>query len=185
MNLKKSVVKLSILFTSLFIILTLSSFVGYSDLTETPGTIKFIGDAGSPNEFVFTKWQFTKFNMPNEQVEKIQLEVEINTSSLTTDWKDLEKSIRKKKDYFYVKKFPKAYITINGATLQEDGRYTTSSTLSLKGISKEVPLQFTISKEKPYVVEGSGVIKRRKFNFTGDGPKNEVPISFKVILPER
>lgn len=165
-------------------LLSLSSFVGYAPAEDTPGTITFIGEAGSPNKFTFTKWQFTEINMPNDEVEKLQLEVEINTSSLQTGWKDLEKSIRKKKDYFYVKKFPKAYINIDGATLQEDGSYQTDAQLSLKGITKTVPLTFTITKEKPYVVKGAGVVERRQFNFYGDGPKDQVPVEFEVTLPE-
>lgn len=171
------------LLCSICIILGLSSFVGYAPISDAPGTITFIGEAGSPNEFTFTKWQFTQVSLPEDDFEKVNLEVEINTSSLQTNWKDLEKSIRKKKDYFYVKKFPKAYINVEGATLQADGTYTTNAKLTLKGISKELPLTFTVSKEKPYVVKGSGVIQRRQFNFYGDGPKDEVPVTFEATLP--
>ncbi|MEM1120724.1 MAG: YceI family protein, partial [Bacteroidota bacterium] len=103
--------------------------------------------------------------------------------SLTTDWKDLESNIRKKKDYFYVKKFPKATIEIDGATPTADGQYTTEAMLNLKGIRKPVTLTFTITDQAPYRVVGQGVIERKIFNFKGKGPKWEVPVNFDVVLP--
>ncbi len=150
---------------------------------DTPGTLQAIGNAGSDQVFTFNKWKFTKAMMPEDKVENIQVEVEINTSSLSCDWKDLEKSVKKKKDYFYVKKFPKATVKIDGAKALKNGTYTTDAILTLKGISKTVKLDFSISDSKPYTVKGSGVIKRKKFNFTGGGPKNEVPINFEAVLP--
>jgi len=161
----------------------LSSFVGYDTGEDTPGTIEFIGDAGSPNKFVFRKWQFTKVELPNDNFEQISIALEINTSSLQTASKDLESNIRNKKDYFYVKKFPTATVTIDGAKKQEDGSYKTNAMLSLKDKTKPVELHFTVSDKKPYVVKGSGVIIRQQFSFKGKGPKDEVPVNFEVTLP--
>lgn len=161
----------------------LTSFIGYDNGTiETPGTISFIGDAGSPNTFIFRKWAFTKVELPNDNFEEVNIALDINTSSLQTAWKDLEKNIRNKKDYFYVKKFPTATVSINGAKKQKDGSYITKAMLTLKGVTKPVDLQFTVSEEKPYVVKGSGVIIRQQFKFNGGGPKDEVPINFEVTL---
>ncbi len=174
--------RFTILFLAAFLLLAFS-FVEKGTVGEAPGTIQAIGDAGSPQVFTFQKWAFTHFAMPEERVENIKLGIEINTSSLTCDWKDLEKNIRKKKDYFYVKKFPKAIVEIDGAMPTEDGRYTTRAMLTLKKKTLPVELTFTISDTKPYQVEGEGIILRRKFGFTGDGPKNEVPVSFAVTLP--
>ncbi len=157
-----------------------SAFVGYESNADTPGTIEFIGEAGSPNLMTFARWQFTHAALPEGNVEAIEVDLEINTSSLQSSWKDLQKSLKKKKDYFYVKKFPKAIISIKGAEKQEDGSYLTQAQLTLKGITQEVPLSFTIDGNH---VIGSGVIMRREFNFTGDGPKDEVPVSFDVYLP--
>lgn len=164
-------------------LLFLSSFIGYEKSGETPGKIEFIGDAGSPNVFVFKKWEFTRAEVPNDDMSQVKVDLSINTSSLDCDWKDLEKSVRKKKDYFYVKKFPEATVSIDEAELQSDGSYTTDAMLTLKGITKPVELNFTVSEEKPYVIKGSGIVKRKKFNFTGGGPKNEVPVNFEVTLP--
>ena len=163
--------------------LFLSSFIGYDTRKDTPGVIEFIGDAGSPNVFTFNKWEFTRSEVPNDDFTQVKVDLTINTSSLDCAWSDLKKSIRKKKDYFYVKKFPEATVQIDGATLQDDGSYKTDAMLSLKGVTKPVALTFTVSEDKPYVIKGSGVIERDNFKFTGDGPKNEVPVNFEVTLP--
>lgn len=150
---------------------------------DSPGTIQAIGNAGSDNIFTFQKWKFTSVEMADDQVENIKLGIEVNTSSLTCDWKDLEKNIRKKKDYFYVKKFPKAIISIDGATALEDGKYQTTAMLTLKKHTKPVELTFTISEEKPYKIKGTGMIIRQDFGFNGGGPEDEVPVMFEVELP--
>ncbi|MEM6378173.1 MAG: YceI family protein [Bacteroidota bacterium] len=164
--------------------LFLTSFIGYDDgQPEAPGTIEFIGDAGSPNVFVFQKWQIDEVQVPDGDMEQVQVKLTIQTGSLQTQWKDLEKSIRKKKDYFYAKKFPRATVTIDGAKKMEDGTYTTTAMLTLKGVTKAVDLNFTASETAPYQIKGSGVITRQKFKFTGGGPKDEVPVNFEVSLP--
>lgn len=153
------------------------------NMKDTPGLIQAIGNAGSDQFFTFRKWDFTKVEMPNEQVENIQLELEINTSSISCDWKDLEKGVKKKKDYFFIKKFPKATVSINGATANNNGTYTADAVLTLKTHTRAVPVTFTISDTKPYQVKGEGVITRQDFGFTGGGPKDEVPVLFEVVLP--
>lgn len=150
---------------------------------DTPGWIQAIGNAGSDQVFTFEKWQFTKAKMKDDKVENLELEAEIDCTSLTGDWEDLVKSIKKKKDYFHVSKFPTAKVVIDGAEDQGDGTWMTKAEVTIKKFAKEVPLTFTISDEKPYIVKGNGELKRRKFGFTGGGPKNEVPVSFEATLP--
>ncbi|MEL6635995.1 MAG: YceI family protein [Bacteroidota bacterium] len=148
-----------------------------------PGVISVIGTAGGSNVFTFEKWRFTKAEMPDGKVENLDLAIEISTASLTTDWKDLEKGVKSKKDYFYVSKFPIARVAIQGAQPKGDGTYTCDALLTLKGVSKTVPLTFEISDSKPYQVKGDGMIFRSKFKFTGNGPEEEVPLNFDLTLP--
>lgn len=165
--------------------LFLSSFIAYDDGTnEAPGLIEFIGDAGSPNVFVFRKWALDEVKIPQGDLEKVQIKLTIQTGSLETQWKDLEKNIRKKKDYFYAKKFPRATVSINGAKKMKDGSYTTAAMLTLKGITKPVTLSFTASDTAPYHIKGNGIITRQNFKFTGGGPKDEVPVNFEIELPK-
>ena len=149
-----------------------------------PGVIEVIGDAGSPNIFTFRDWSITSLEIPEDKIENISLTVEIKTGSLSCSWKDLEKNVKKKKDYFHVKKFPRATISINGAEARQDGSYKTSAMLTLKGFTKPVELTFTVTESSPYKVVGEGVIQRSQFGFTGGGPKEEVPVHFEVVLPD-
>lgn len=150
----------------------------------SPGLIQAIGNAGGDQVLTFQKWKFINTTIPENKVENIQVSLEINTSSITCDWKDLEKGLKKKKDYFYIKKFPKAIVEIDGAKATEDGNYQTDAEMTIRGITKKVPLTFTISDTIPYQVKGEGLIIRQDFGFTGGGPKDEVPIMFDVILPQ-
>lgn len=150
---------------------------------ETPGTLTATGMTGGPSVFTFERWHFAAMSMPDDDPTQIQAIIDIDVTSAVCDWKDLEYSVKKKKDYFHVRKFPKAMVLINGASLQEDGSYITDAMLTLKSVEKPVTLTFTISDTKPYTIEGSGVINRREFRFTGDGPADEVPIAFQATLP--
>lgn len=150
---------------------------------EPPGVIQAIGNAGSEQIFTFKKWKIEKLDWTTGDYENIKLEVLIDCKSLSNDWKDLEKNIRKKKDYFYVKKFPTAKVIVNGAQKVSDQEYATDMELTLKGITKTVPVTFTVDASNNLKIKGSGKINRRKFKFTGGGPKDEVPLSFEITLP--
>lgn len=168
---------------TLFTILTTGtlffSFIGY-DNTPPPGNIEVVS---GENIFTFNKWSFTTFKVPDGNIDMINAVAEINTTSLTCDWKDLESNIRKKKDYFYVKKFPTSTVTVNGATKLEDGSYETEAMLTLKNFTEPVKLNFKVINETPLTIEGSGEMKRQKWGFTGDGPDDIVPIKFTFVQP--
>lgn len=161
---------------------TIDSSDSYTYTGETPGTLTAIGDAGSPNVFTFERWHFANFEMPDGDPTQVKATIEIDVTSAICDWKDLQASVLKKKDYFFTRKFPTAQVNIDGASATEDGQYTTEALLTLKGIEKPVTLTFSISDEAPYTIEGEGVIMRRSFNFYGDGPKDEVPIAFTAVV---
>jgi|GEM_PF-1453212 len=153
------------------------------DPEDVPGEISAIGDAGSPQKFTFERWTFTEASMAEDKVENLALEAEIDCTSLQCDWKDLLKSVKKKKDYFYISEYPTAKVVVNGAEAQKDGTYLTEAEVTIKKYTRTVPLTFTITKEKPYQVVGDGILKRKKFGFTGGGPKAQVPVHFEATLP--
>ncbi|MEL6141713.1 MAG: YceI family protein, partial [Bacteroidota bacterium] len=109
---------------------------------ETPGQLTFIGNAGSDNLFTVNKWKFTRVENAG-QPEQIGITAVLDMKSITCDWKDLQKSLHKKKDYFHSKKWKTATINIDGATLLTDGTYQAEAELEMKGISKKLPITFT------------------------------------------
>ena len=151
---------------------------------EVPGTIEMTAKTQGETKLYFDKWQFESFSLKKGAVEKIKADVLIDTRSLSSEWTDLVKSIKKKPDYFYVKKFPTARVKVNGAQATEDGKWMTEAKVTIKDQTHLVPLTFTISEEAPYDIVGDAVILRKKFDFTGDGPKWEVPVHFEATVPE-
>lgn len=153
---------------------------------EPPGLIQVTGTAGGPRVFTFEKWKIEKLNWTPENFETIEIAVLIDCKSLTHEWKDLEKNIRKKKDYFYVSKFPTATAAVIGAKKVGEHTYEAKMTLSLKGITRDVPITFQVSgdgtESNPYRAVGGGKLNRRKFKFNGSGPENEVTLSFDILL---
>jgi polyisoprenoid-binding protein YceI len=169
-------VGLTLFFTTLYMESPLVEFPA-----EPPGEITFTANAGSDNLFTVNQWKFDRLeNLDNP--ENIAVTAVLNMKSITCDWKDLQKNLHKKKDYFYSKKFNTAQITIEGAKVQDDGSFLAEAELSLKGITKGVPLAFTLAGEGPYELTASVTIMRREFNFSGDGPEDEVPVMVKATL---
>ncbi len=157
----------------------LSSFVGIYDAANNPGSITFTTDAGAKSDFKVGRWKFNQCDIKEDAIEKLQVEAELDMSSLDCSWRELEKSVKKKTDYFYIKKFPKATLRVNGATKVKDNEYSAVATLTLRDIARPVTLTFNTSKEdKTLKIKGIGTVNRRDHEFTGDGPKDLVPVSF-------
>ena len=170
---------------SLAFIAFLSSFVGIATTTETTGKIQFIGDAGTQTTFTIEQWTFTKVAVQKDKIEDLHVELEMNMSSMSASWKELLDNVKKKKDYFYVKGFPKATVVIDKATKVKDNEYTCTAQLTLKEITKPVTLTFTVEGDNALTIKGKGVVVRQDFAFTGGGPKNEVPVMFDLVLPPK
>jgi polyisoprenoid-binding protein YceI len=160
----------------------LSSFVGIREAKENPGTITFLTDAGMESVFTVGNWKFNKCDIKADAIEKLQVEAEMDMSSIDCSWRDLEKSVKKKTEYFYVKKFPTALLSIAGAKKVKDNEYTCEAALTLREISHPVTLIFTATpSDKGLIIKGKGVVNRRDHQFTGDGPKDQVPVAFEFV----
>ena len=156
----------------------LSSFVGVRTVKETPGKIQFNANAGSDQLFTVNEWSFTTFDLKKEAVEKMNIELNMDMGSISCDWKDLQNSVKKKHDYFYVKNFPTAKVSIKGATKKADGTYECNANLILKSIMKPIVLTFSVKEENGLHIIGTGTVNRRDFDFTGSGPQDEIPVMF-------
>jgi polyisoprenoid-binding protein YceI len=156
-----------------------SSFVGIYDASQNPGSITFTTDAGMKSDFTVGRWKFKQCDIQADAIEKLKVEAEMDMSSLDCSWRDLEKNVKKKKDYFYVKNFPTATLRVDGAKKVSDNEYTAVATLTLRDIARPITLTFnTITEGKSLKIKGIGTVNRRDHEFTGDGPKDLVPVSF-------
>lgn len=155
-----------------------SSFISVKEIKESANKIQFF----SNEQFTVNEWEFTKIDVKKDNIENLHIELEMDMGSISCNWKDLQKSVKKKPDYFYVKGFPTSTVTIDKAQKQTDGTYTCQAMLTLKNITKPVTLSFTVTDEGKLHIVGGGKIQRREFNFTGDGPQDEVPMTFDLML---
>ncbi|MEL6391460.1 MAG: YceI family protein [Bacteroidota bacterium] len=150
-----------------------------------PGTLTFIGDAGSPNVFTVEKWKFSRVeNLENPS--EIGITAVLDMRSITCDWEDLQRSLHRKKEYFNSRRYQTAMLIVDGAELQEDGSYLTEAMLELKGKRKSIPITFTLGENEEGVptVEAESVVMRRNWSFNGGGPKDEVPVTVSAELVE-
>ena len=164
------------------IVTFLSSFVSIRTAKEAPGKIQFTTNAGSDQVFTVNEWSFTNFDLKKDAVEKMNIELTMDMGSLSCGWKELEKNVKKKHDYFYVKNFPTAKISIKGATKKADGTYECNANLTLKSIMKPILLTFSVTEENGIHIVGTGTVNRRDFDFTGSGPQDEIPVTFNFKL---
>lgn len=159
------------------------SFVGIYDVSNTPGSITFTTDAGSTSNFTIRKWKFLQCDIQEDAIEKLKVEAELDMSSLDCTWRELEKNVKKKTDYFYIKKFPTAKLRVDGAKKIGENQYSTVATLTLRDIVRPVTLVFNTGKDgNSLIIKGEGTVNRRDHEFTGDGPKDLVPVSFEFAV---
>ncbi|MEM7574529.1 MAG: YceI family protein [Bacteroidota bacterium] len=170
----------------LFCAFTPTSSSGDEVFPETPpGSLTFIGDAGSPNLFTMNRWKFSRVENVDQPTE-IGITAVFDMVSISCDWKELETNLHKKRDYFNSSRFATASLNVDGASLQEDGSYLAQAILELKGVRKEIPISFTLDTDEEGVpsVAAEAVIMRREWRFTGNGPKDEVPVTVSAQLIE-
>lgn len=150
--------------------------------SSPPGTLYWIANAGWEAKGVFDKWKFTNFEIPDNDLSKINAEVAVKISSVNHEDKSLESHLRKN-DYLDAKQFPVATIKINGAKYNNDAdNYTTNAIVNLKGKTQEIPLVFSV---KENTINGSGTLFRKNHNVGDDsGVQNEVGINFEFDIPE-
>ncbi|MEM8584303.1 MAG: YceI family protein [Bacteroidota bacterium] len=175
------VVPLQCLF--LFCAFSANSSMNVSFPDTPPGTITFIGDAGNPNLFTVERWKFSRVENL-ETPSEIAITAVLDMRSITCDWEDLQRNLHRKKEYFNSRRHETATLSVDGAEMQEDGSYLAEAMLELKGKRKTLPISFTLSESEEGVptVEAEAVVMRREWGFTGNGPKDEVPVTVSAEL---
>jgi len=76
-----------------------------------------------------------------------KIEASIDANTIDTD-NSTRNGHLKKEEYFYVDKFPKISISTTTITKETNGQFKGLFTLSIKGISKVVPVLFTVTEQQ-------------------------------------
>jgi len=111
----------------------------------------------------FTEWKFTKLNIPNNDLEKIEADLEIDLASISEKSSLLVKHVKSDK-FLDVEVYPYARIKIKGAKKKEDNTYVGEAILDMKEIKAPVPFVFEVLSESPYRIRGTCEISREVFN---------------------
>ena len=119
-----------------------------------------------------------------------RFDVKIDTASVNT--RDGERdSTLKGADLFSVKQYPSAQYVAEKFTDKGKGQYTAAGKLTLRNVTKDVPIEFTFEqKDMGAGLKGSASIKRLDFG-VGQGDwkdtetvANEVKVKFALLLKQ-
>ncbi|MGF1474116.1 MAG: YceI family protein [Geminicoccaceae bacterium] len=180
---------MSLIFRNVFVALVvwLGSTSGHaaSNWTMDPAqsSLGFIGQQGS-TEF---EGRFADFNAeiafsPDDLGNSsVRVEVDVTSASTGTPERDSQLGAT---TWFNFAEFPKAVYQAEGFTADGDG-YRADGTLTLKGVSRDVPIEFTIAIDGDRAVaEGSGTLVRTNFE-VGQGEfasGNTVALDVRVVF---
>jgi len=177
--------------SAIITMLILALSLAFANENKTPGKITFkTGHEDYQADGEFKKWRFTRVEIPGGNIEKGEVEIEIDLASVSEKSADLAEHLRQW-DYFDVAKFPVAKLLIANAKKQKEG-YSAVATLDFHGFKKDMPVEFKVVSDVPLKIEGSAILNRGEFKI---GPafvegkrrsvRNEVEIGFSATLPEK
>ena len=93
-----------------------------------------------------------------------KIEASIDASTISTGITARDNHL-KKEEYLYIDKYPKISMISSSITKESDGKFKGLFNLSLKGITKIVPIIFTISQQSDKTVfSGNFSINRRDYS---------------------
>ncbi|TKR30867.1 YceI family protein [Luteimonas gilva] len=129
----------------------------------------------------------TQLSFDPAQLAKAKLDVTIPLAGAKTGNADRDSTL-KEADFFNVAKFAQARYTASKFRSLGGNRYAADGTLSLRGVSKPVTLDFTWTPGAKPVLSGKATVKRLDFGVGGGDwadtktIPNEVAISTKVVF---
>lgn len=119
--------------------------------------------------------------------EKFTATVSVNASSIETGNNTRNRHLKEEK-YFNVEKHPTITVSAKGAkTGKVSGAYITTASVTIKGVTKNVELPFTVSKQKDgFLFEGKMALNRRNFGVGGNSLSlsDEVTVFLKVMAKQ-
>jgi len=150
--------------------------------------LAFVGvQAGAPFEGKFEKFT-ADIQFDPQDLATSRFDVKIDTASVNTQDRERD-DILKGADLFAVKQFPTARYVADKFTAKGKGQFAASGKLTLRNITKDVPIEFTFEQKGADAwLKGTASIKRLDFG-VGQGEwkdtetvANEVKIKFALLL---
>jgi polyisoprenoid-binding protein YceI len=156
-----------------------------------PGDLSFSAHNSVYNaEGRFTSWSITKADIPNGDLTKGVVMIEVDLASVNEASPKLAAHLRTP-DFFDVAKFQKATIEIANAKSTGEKRYEATATIDLHGVKGTCPVEFEVVKDKPLTIQGTAKLDRVAFGIgepydAGNkyAPKNEVKVALTAKLSD-
>lgn len=157
-------------------------------LVAEKSEIRFVAkQMNVPTEGRFRKFSADiQFDLARPETAKAEIEVELGSIDLGSEEGETEV---KRKPWFFIESFPKASFRGSGAKALGGGKFEMPGKLSIKGLTRELSLAFSVRQEGGNLVaEGSYPLKRLDFKI-GEGAwsdtdtvANEVLVRYRVVL---
>lgn len=132
----------------------------------------------------FTRWSFTEVDIPEGDLEKGRVVMEVDLASV---WEKADGLVEhlKTADFFEVSKYTTATVEIHDAVRQDDGSYQGTATMTLHGNTHDVPIEFQVVSEDPLTIEGTATVSRTRFGIgePGGSIEDEVHIMLETEVP--
>ncbi|MBN1517857.1 YceI family protein [Candidatus Sumerlaeota bacterium] len=148
------------------------------DEASAPGKIEFTGtNSMFTNTGIFPSWKFTKVEIPNGDVEKGVVELEIDLNEIETNRGERLIKHLKSADFFDVAKFPTAKLTIREAKPVEDqpSQYIAKATMEIRKAKVDFDIPF-IYLANTHRVRGEVTLSRTALT-VGEPEKKLDPLS--------
>jgi polyisoprenoid-binding protein YceI len=155
-----------------------------------PGELTFSAHNAVYNaEGRFASWRITKVDIPDGDLTKGVVSIEVDLASVNENAAKLAAHLRTA-DFFDVAKFQTATIVISHAKPKGEKRYTATASIDLHGVKGTCPVEFEVVGEKPLAIKGEATLDRMTFGIgkpydAADkyAPLNEVGVALSAKLP--
>ncbi len=151
-------------------------------------TLKFSGvQAGAPFEGAFQKFS-ANIQFDPQDVATSRFDVTVDLKSANSKDKDRDETLQGP-DFFDVKRWPTGHYLADKFTDKGGGKFTASGKLTLRDVTKDVPIEFTFQPDAAGgLLKGTAQLKRLDFGI-GQGEwkdtswvGNDVKIQFQLRL---
>ena len=163
---------------------------GHDHAPKVPGKLTFFAENKMHKaNGSFADWKFTEVNVPTPgSTEGATVTMEINLASVDAGNPKLTAHL-KAPDFFNIEQTPKATVKVHSAQKTGENTYTATADVTLVGITRQVPVEFTITSYDPPRFKGSATVKRGEFNIytpydpaNDRSPKDEVRVDIEAEL---
>jgi polyisoprenoid-binding protein YceI len=110
----------------------------------------------------FASWKFTKVDIPNGDITKGVVEMEVDLASVNEKAAKLAAHLRTP-DFLDVASFPKAKIVISHPRAAGDKRYEANADVDLHGVKGHCLVAFDVVAGNPMTIKGTATLDRTMF----------------------